>query len=676
MAGDVIAKTEAFRLKFKTILLLTYMLAICYSAQASYNVTVLLFVNESYDQHFYDGLQQMLRQDIFSQKSGVVDFRLLKANVTGVDRGNAGVFESLAFTETLTAAVDGAIFVNIAKEELVFSSLLDAEFNILTVGLFQDEKIIQTQESSVHFTRTTFPSVYHYATSAWKIITKHRWRTICLILSACYEGKKFAEQMATFAFQEKWEILKIVWLMDDMIGHGTEAELKDVLTYNSDVTVMHSRLGNEERFFKLIQEVGVSNYKTVWIVTDITTQLTTESNNLPEGLLKISLGRPEHFHDYSIYAFQDVMMLFKLSFEESVKECCKNSDVTSCEKGINSQKIRRIAKRRMAQISLSGKSLMFDTKHTANNKYSTFTIWNLKEDGVGEKKWFPVGMGTSSGIAMETYTSPNGESITPVLHISRPVVRVAVNEYPPFVYKVTTVDEEGCLNHLVPCYARINTSNTLQEKMFCCFGASLDFLAFLQKDLNFEAYVYFSPDGQYGTQKDSTGQWNGIVGELVDGRAMLSLEMGLNKRRAHVISFAQPTLPLELGILVNKSDMRKVLSRDSWLHPFSTRLWLTLMGSSCTVLFVIWWLDRKSPHGHYHKPKSNGTDGLTLLDSVSYVGGVAFGKDIGPERTPLSTSSRLVACLLLACSYYDQHLLCKPNGILSKRKCRSSYNRR
>ena len=34
---------------------------------------------------------------------------------------------------------------------------------------------------------------------------------------------------------------------------------------------------------------------------------------------------------------------------------------------------------------------------------------------------------------------------------------------------------------------------------------------------------------------------------------------------------------------------------------------------------------------------------LTFSDSVSYVGGVAFGKDIGPERTPLSTSSRLVA---------------------------------
>ena len=35
---------------------------------------------------------------------------------------------------------------------------------------------------------------------------------------------------------------------------------------------------------------------------------------------------------------------------------------------------------------------------------------------------------------------------------------------------------------------------------------------------------------------------------------------------------------------------------------------------------------------------------LTVLpDSISYVGGVAFGKDIGPVRTPLSTSSRFVS---------------------------------
>ena len=40
-----------------------------------------------------------------------------------------------------------------------------------------------------------------------------------------------------------------------------------------------------------------------------------------------------------------------------------------------------------------------------------------------------------------------------------------------------------------------------------------------------------------------------------------------------------------------------------------------------------------------------------MADSISYVGGVAFGKDIGPVRTPLSTSSPFVSyvysCLAL-----------------------------
>ena len=34
-----------------------------------------------------------------------------------------------------------------------------------------------------------------------------------------------------------------------------------------------------------------------------------------------------------------------------------------------------------------------------------------------------------------------------------------------------------------------------------------------------------------------------------------------------------------------------------------------------------------------------------LAESISYVGGVAFGKGIGPVKTPLSTSSRFVSCV-------------------------------
>ena len=203
------------------------------------------------------------------------------------------------------------------------------------------------KETPDEFTRVTFPSVYHYATSAWKIITKHRWRTVCFILSANYEGKTFAGEMIRFAFQEKQEILKTVWLMDEAIGNKTETELKDVIKHRSGVIVMHSRLGYEAQFFEVIQKLGVSRHKTVWIVTDITTDLTTNSQNLPEGLLKISLKTPEQCHNHSIYsnALQDTMLLFQLSFEESVRDSCDKTDVKSCGERIGSRNFRQTVKR-------------------------------------------------------------------------------------------------------------------------------------------------------------------------------------------------------------------------------------------------------------------------------------------------------------------------------------------
>ena len=204
------------------------------------------------------------------------------------------------------------------------------------------------QESMAVFSRTASPSVYHYVTSAWRIITKHRWHTICLIVSASFEGMIFAEQIKKFALKEKWNIRKIIWLMEDTKINETMEEINNAITNNNTETiVMHSRSGNEERLFKLIQELGIDKYKTVWIITDITTQFVNELSNLPQGLLKISLRRPTRCHDYGIYddALRDIMLLFQLSFEESLRELFRNSSVISCKKEISSQELRRLAKR-------------------------------------------------------------------------------------------------------------------------------------------------------------------------------------------------------------------------------------------------------------------------------------------------------------------------------------------
>lgn len=207
--------------------------------------------------------------------------------------------------------------------------------------------------------------------------------------------------------------------------------------------------------------------------------------------------------------------------------------------------------RHFTQKSLLRRSLLFDPL-ALKNKHPSFTIWNLKGHGDGAKKWFPAGMSATTGLAMEKFTAPNGKLIKPVPKIPKRVIRVAVNEYPPLVNKVLPGAEKECFGRFVACYenSRENMSANTQPKKFCCFGASLDFLSFLQKDLNFDPYIYFTPDGKFGVFNSSTGEWNGIVQELISGRAALSLELGLNSRRAEVLGYAHPTLLLELGILV------------------------------------------------------------------------------------------------------------------------------
>ena len=185
-------------------------------------------------------------------------------------------------------------------------------------------------------------------TSAWRIIKKHGWDTISLVLSADYEGITFVENMRSYAFQEKWEILKVVWLTEHQIGNGKKTELKDVVTNTRNhVIVMHSRLANDGQFFEIVQELGVSNQRTLWIITEMTSYQVQNCQRLPQGLLKISLRRPEKHHDYILYdnALHDAISLFQLSFEESLKEYSLNFNAEDCEQKITRDRIRSISKR-------------------------------------------------------------------------------------------------------------------------------------------------------------------------------------------------------------------------------------------------------------------------------------------------------------------------------------------
>lgn len=174
--------------------------------------------------------------------------------------------------------------------------------------------------------------------------------------------------------------------------------------------------------------------------------------------------------------------------------------------------------RRMKSTFFQGKTSLFEDPASAQGPFSTMDISNLKQDLDGHKHWWSIGLRTYSGIALEAFNAPNGKIMFPLLALSKPIVRVPVILHPPWVESEepqdTSENNMTCLKRGYFCYNKTG----LTVRKLCCFGFSIDLLKILERELGFDAEIYFVADSQYGTFGEKAGKWNGIVNELVSGR--------------------------------------------------------------------------------------------------------------------------------------------------------------
>lgn len=211
----------------------------------------------------------------------------------------------------------------------------------------------------------------------------------------------------------------------------------------------------------------------------------------------------------------------------------------------------------MRKTHLSGESLLFRDHHLSDELHSVFNIWNLRKDLDGRKHWFQVGLATPSGLALEPVVDLNGHTLFPLLHPRRPILRVPVVLWPPLVQAEDPAVAENlkaCVGRALPCYKYANVENTTKrtKQLLCCFGASIDFLKFLQRDLGFDTEIYLTPDGKYGTFDSVNGTWNGIMNELISGKADLALDLASSMERETFIDMIYPCIPSAMNILVEK----------------------------------------------------------------------------------------------------------------------------
>ncbi|KAL9978811.1 hypothetical protein ACROYT_G016377 [Oculina patagonica] len=621
-----------------------------------YDIDIAVFFNadDIYQEFVFNSAEKMFRARNTTFSDALVndievEFHFSKPNLTNVSAN--GLSSIIPKVTNITSNSQGIIFVDVTEDGLLYSTLLES-CSIPSIGLLQSQTAFPiTQESSGGFTRVAAPSIIEYAQAMIKIIQKMGWQTISLVVSATYEGHVFADAITDLAFDKKWRVLSTLWIQGHEHLDELSARLQNVTQAKPDVIIGHIRERHNDNIFRSIQNLKAIDNSSAWLVSDVTAYGVQDINSIPAGVIQVSGKSPEIGHDYELYinVLFDSFVMFESAFRSSVADLSGElrQGYSSAEKY---KLLQREAVKRLKKTHFSGESLLFRDHFLSDHLHSVFIIWNLRRDLDGRKHWFQVGLATPSGLALEPIVDLNGHTLSPLLNPRRPLLRVPVVLWPPLVQaEDPSVAEtrETCAGRALPCYkyASVKNSTRRTKQLLCCFGASIDFLKFLQRDLGFDTEIYLTPDGQYGKSDSVNGTWNGIVNELISGKADLALDLAESMDREKVIQTVYPCIASAMNILVEKQRNygEQVSVWYSWLKPFENDLWIAILVTCNLVLVVVWWLDRKSPKGYYHILKDSDEDAFTLLDAMSYIWGVAFSKDIGAEKTPRSNSARIVS---------------------------------
>jgi ionotropic glutamate receptor NMDA 3A len=107
------------------------------------------------------------------------------------------------------------------------------------------------------------------------------------------------------------------------------------------------------------------------------------------------------------------------------------------------------------------------------------------------------------------------------------------------------------------------------------------------QDLEFRFELHVVKDGLFGRRRGRNGTWNGVVGELLSGKAQLAFApMSVYSHRSQVVDFTTPYYFSSVSFLIAPKE-RSSISLLAFLQPFSPELWIAVFTSlNITAMFV------------------------------------------------------------------------------------------
>nr|XP_055040610.1 probable glutamate receptor [Misgurnus anguillicaudatus] len=185
-------------------------------------------------------------------------------------------------------------------------------------------------------------------------------------------------------------------------------------------------------------------------------------------------------------------------------------------------------------------------------------------------------------------------------------------------------------------------------------GYCMDLLTELGKKLSFKYKVHLVKDGSYGRQ-DESGNWNGMIGEVVRGEADLAVApLTLTAAREKAVGMTKPYMQTGISILLRKDIVSEEAGFFDFLSPFSGETWFGILIAYFVTAVCICIVGRLSPC-EWSQPEAE-PNRFTLLHSLWYAAGALSLQGAGPH--PKSVSGRIISCtwwlfavVLLACYF-------------------------
>lgn len=189
-------------------------------------------------------------------------------------------------------------------------------------------------------------------------------------------------------------------------------------------------------------------------------------------------------------------------------------------------------------------------------------------------------------------------------------------------------------------YAMLRQSSKMMTGNARYEGFGLDLLDALAEKLHFTYEIHPVKDGKYGRQDPKTLEWDGMIGEVVNGEADLAVaDLTISSTRMKGVDFTLPFMQTGISILFKKPT-QKVTSLFSFLLPFSGEVWLLIIAAYTFISILLFLVGRVSPYEWSNPYPCRETDLVeencfSLLNSMWWAIGSLLqqGSDVSPSAS-------------------------------------------